>query len=77
MDITHQKTESINSMQIAQGVLSDMSASHGSGIYLSWVVFARLAASIVPYMLRYVLTVDMALSVLFSVSLYSCCTCHG
>ena len=35
MDIAHQKTESINSMQIAQGVLSDMNVSHGSGIYLT------------------------------------------
>ena len=77
MDIAHQKTESINSMQIAQGVLSDMSASHRSRIYLSWGAFACLAASAVPYMLMYVLTVDMGLSVLFAVSLYSCCTCHG
>ncbi|KAL4064592.1 actin cortical patch SUR7/pH-response regulator pali [Scleroderma yunnanense] len=45
------KTESINTMQIAQGVLSGMSMSYGSGIYLSWAAFACLAASVVPYMI--------------------------
>ena len=58
-------------MQTAQGVLSGMSISYGSGIYLSWAAFACLAASIVPYMLRYVLIMDMGMSVLFTLSLYS------
>lgn len=44
------KTESINTMQIAQGVTSGMSISYGSGIYISWAAFACLLVAVVPYM---------------------------
>ncbi|KAG6332328.1 hypothetical protein ID866_6756 [Astraeus odoratus] len=45
------KAESVNTMQIASGIVTGMTMSYGSGIYLSWSAFACLAASIVPYMI--------------------------
>jgi len=45
------KAESVNTMQLAQGVTSGIEVSYGNGIYLSWAAFACLAASIIPYMI--------------------------
>jgi hypothetical protein len=48
-----QKCEGINTHYVSSGVLSGIIVSYGSGIYLVWAAFACLAASIVPYMVRY------------------------
>ncbi|KAF9229598.1 hypothetical protein BS17DRAFT_771667 [Gyrodon lividus] len=45
------KAESVNAMQLAQGIMSGIEVSYGNGIYLIWAAFACLAASIVPYMI--------------------------
>ncbi|KIJ68686.1 hypothetical protein HYDPIDRAFT_37127 [Hydnomerulius pinastri MD-312] len=45
------KAETVNSMTLAQGIISGIEVSYGSGIYLTWAAFACLAASIVPYMI--------------------------
>ena len=63
------KTESINTMQIAQGVTSGMSISYGSGIYISWAAFACLLAAVVPYMSMCVSPSDVHPSVLLIVIL--------
>jgi len=45
------KCESVNTQDIASGVLSGIVVSYGNGIYLTWAAFACLAASIAPYMI--------------------------
>ncbi|KAG9314604.1 actin cortical patch SUR7/pH-response regulator pali [Chiua virens] len=45
------KVESINTMQLSQGILSGIEVSYGNGIYLSWAAFACLSAATVPYMI--------------------------
>jgi hypothetical protein len=47
------KCEGANTLYISPGVLSGIVVSYGSGIYLTWAAFACLAASTVPYMVRY------------------------
>lgn len=50
------KVESVNTMQLAQGILSGVEVSYGNGIYLSWAAFACLLVATVPYMIRCVLS---------------------
>ncbi|KAF8140000.1 actin cortical patch SUR7/pH-response regulator pali [Boletus edulis] len=45
------KVESVNTMQLAQGIVSGIKVSYGSGIYLSWAAFACLLAAIIPSMI--------------------------
>ncbi|KAG8220046.1 hypothetical protein J3R82DRAFT_1062 [Butyriboletus roseoflavus] len=51
-----EKLESVNTMQLAQGIGSGIEVSYGNGIYLTWAAFACLAAATVPYMIRWVLS---------------------
>ncbi|KAI9572707.1 actin cortical patch SUR7/pH-response regulator pali [Boletus coccyginus] len=46
-----QKAQSVNTMQLAQGILSGIEISYGSGIYLSWAAFACLFAATIPSMI--------------------------
>lgn len=46
------KVESVNTMQIATGILSGIEVSYGNGIYLSWAAFACLFAATIPSMIR-------------------------
>lgn len=50
------KAESVNTMQLAQGVMSGIEVSYGNGLYLSWAAFTCLLAATVPYMIRCVLS---------------------
>lgn len=50
------KVESVNTMQLAQGIMSGIEVSYGNGIYLSWAAFACLSAATVPYMITCVLS---------------------
>lgn len=51
-----EKLESVNTMQVVQGIVSGIEVSYGNGIYLTWAAFACLLAATVPYMIRCVLS---------------------
>lgn len=44
--------ESINTMQVARGILSGINVSYGNGVYLSWAAFACLFVATIPSMIR-------------------------
>jgi hypothetical protein len=46
------KVESVNTMQLAQGISSGILVSYGNGIYLSWAAFTCLFAATIPSMIR-------------------------
>jgi len=45
------KVESVNTMQLAPGIVSGIDVSYGNGIYLSWTAFVCLLVATVPYMI--------------------------
>jgi hypothetical protein len=45
------KVESVNTMQLAQGISSGILVSYGNGIYLSWAAFTCLFAATIPSMI--------------------------
>ena len=53
------KVESVNTMQLAQGILSGIEVSYGNGIYLSWAAFVCLFAATIPSMIRCVLSLRL------------------
>ena len=53
------KVESVNTMQLAQGISSGISVSFGNGIYLSWAAFVCLFAATIPSMIRCVFSLPL------------------
>ncbi|KAN0100857.1 Actin cortical patch SUR7/pH-response regulator PalI [Tylopilus felleus] len=45
------KAESVNTMQLRQGILSGIEVSYGNGVYLSWAAFVCLFAATIPSMI--------------------------